>query len=147
MQTRLNLLFLCTGNSCRSQMAEGIARYYLGEKFNVYSAGIEKHGLNENALLVLKEIGIDIKNHYSKTIDEIKNVVFDYVITVCSDADEKCPFFPASVKIIHRGFDDPPKLAKKIKENGGSFEDELNCYRKVRDEIKNMIINFDDLLK
>lgn len=125
-----NILFLCTGNSCRSQMAEGIARELKGDQFSFYSAGTAKHGLNLRAVRVMREIGIDISTHESNTTDEIKDKI-DYVFTVCSDAHENCPYFPVG-KIIHMGFDDPPRLTKEMT----SEEDILNVYRRVRDEIK-----------
>ena len=130
------MLFLCTGNSCRSQMAEGICRYFRGEDFEAYSAGIEKHGLNPLAVKVMQEIGIDISGHHSKTVDDLDNSEFDYVITVCGHADETCPVFPARVEVIHKGFDDPPKLAA----DAACEEDALVHYRRVRDEIKAFIL-------
>jgi arsenate reductase len=136
------LLFLCTGNSCRSQMAEGLCNYYWGNLIDCYSAGIEKHGLNPFALIVMKELDIDISHHKSKTLDDLNMSNFDYVITVCGDADKKCPTFFNSSIIIHKGFDDPPKLAKNLKNN----EEILFHYRKIRDEIKNYILTLRDNL-
>lgn len=136
------LLFLCTGNSCRSQMAEGLFNYYLGSEINCYSAGTEKHGLNPFAVTVMNELNIDISHHKSKTLDELDINFFDFVITVCADADENCPTFMGSTKMIHKGFDDPPKLAEGLKEN----EEILFQYRKVRDEIKNYIISLPEIL-
>lgn len=133
-----NILFLCTGNSCRSQMAEGLLRFYRSEDFNAFSAGTKKHGLNENALKVLLEIGIDISHHQSKTLDELEAITFDYVFTVCSDAHETCPFFSHG-KIIHVGFDDPPRLALGLSDT----EEVLSVYRRVRDEIKDFIFKLD----
>lgn len=125
------ILFLCTGNSCRSQMAEGWAKHFHGDELEVYSAGIEKHGLNPNAVKVMAEAGVDISGHQSQKLDEL-DVEFDIVITVCGHAHETCPVFPGQAKVIHQGFDDPPKLAKDAK-----TEDEaLAHYRRVRDEIK-----------
>lgn len=135
MTQKVKILFLCTGNSCRSQMAEGWARKLKGDIFEVFSAGIETHGLNPNALKVMAEAGVDISNHRSKNINEFKDTVIDFVITVCGHANETCPVFPAKCKIIHQGFDDPPKMAKEFT----SEEDKLNCYRKVRDQIKRYI--------
>lgn len=124
-------MFLCTGNSCRSQMAEGFCRKYWGDKFNVYSAGTKKHGMNERAMKVMKESGVDISAHYSKTVEELPNVKFDFVVTVCDAAKESCPFFPGG-KVIHVGFQDPPALTKAM-----TNEDEiLAVYRRVRDEIE-----------
>ena len=136
-----SLLFLCTGNSCRSQMAEGLCNYYLGSQINCYSAGIEKHGLNPFAVTVMNELNIDISHYKSKTLDELDVKFFDFVITVCSDADENCPTFMSSTKMIHKSFDDPPKLAEGLKEN----EEILFQYRKVRDEIKNYIISLPEI--
>jgi len=131
MKEKLKVLFLCTGNSCRSQMAEGWTRHLHGDAVEVWSAGIETHGLNPNAVAVMKEIGVDISGHRSKNVMELLDVPFDFVITVCGDADERCPFFPGKARIIHRGFDDPPKLALDKE----TEEEKLDCYRRVRDEI------------
>ncbi|WP_412462912.1 arsenate reductase ArsC [Halobacteriovorax sp. RT-2-6] len=133
-----NILFLCTGNSCRSQMAEGWGKALKGDKFNFYSAGTKKHGLNPYAVAVMKEVGVDISNHESNTTDEIE-AKMDIVITVCSDANENCPYFPGG-KIIHIGFDDPPRLTKDFSDE----EEILQVYRRVRDEIKSMIINLEE---
>jgi arsenate reductase len=142
-QNKLKVLFLCTGNSCRSQMAEGWTRQLKGDKIEVYSAGIETHGLNPNAVRVMKEAGVDISKQKSQHIDEFKNTPLDYVITVCSHADEHCPVFPRSIKVVHHPFDDPPKLAKAFEKE----EDQLNCYRKVRDEIKAYVETLPEALK
>jgi len=136
------VLFLCTGNSCRSQMAEGLCRHYHSESIDPFSAGLEKHGLNPDAVKVMMEIGIDISNQFSKTKDELESHDFDYVITVCSDADENCPIFPAKTAVIHRGFDDPPKLAK----NAATEEQRLAPFRRVRDEIKEFILSIQNTL-
>ena len=138
-----NIMFLCTGNSCRSQMAEGWARKYWGEEFNVFSAGTAKHGMNERAVKVMKEVGIDISSHHSKTTDELPSVRFDYVVTVCDSARENCPFFPGG-KVVHVGFQDPPALTKEMQNE----EEILAVYRRVRDEIESfvksmqLVINF-----
>ena len=132
---KLKVLFLCTGNSCRSQMAEGWARQLKGDVIEPYSAGIETHGLNPNAVKVMTEAGVDISSHRSKHLDEVKDIDFDFVVTVCDNAHEHCPVFPGKTKLIHAGFDDPPRLAKNAK-----TEDEaLNVYRRVRDEIKDFV--------
>jgi arsenate reductase len=131
----LRILFLCTGNSCRSQMAEGLARAACGDRFEVHSAGIEKHGLNPLAVEVMREIGIDISGHASKSLAELPPGAFDYVITVCGHADETCPVFPAATQKLHRGFDDPPKLAA----NAATHEEALQHYRRVRDEIRTFV--------
>ena len=129
---KLNVLFLCTGNSCRSQMAEGWTRALKGDVIEAYSAGIETHGLNPNAVKVMAEAGVDISRHVSKNVDTLLGVPFDYVVTVCGHANENCPFFPGSAKVVHVGFDDPPALARQIE----GEESKLNCYRRVRDEIR-----------
>jgi arsenate reductase len=129
-----NVLFLCTGNSCRSQMAEGWGKKLLGNKFNFYSAGTKKHGLNDRAVKVMKEAGVDISNHESNTIDKLPESHMDFVFTVCSDAHENCPYFPGG-KIIHIGFGDPPRLSAET----DNEEDILAVYRRVRDEIKDVV--------
>ncbi len=132
LQPKLTILFLCTGNSCRSQMAEGWARHLKGEQIDAYSAGIEKHGLNPHAVRVMNEAGVDISAHRSKTLADLAGVRFDYVITVCGHAHETCPAFPGEATIVHVGFDDPPRLA------AGETDEEraLGHYRRVRDEIR-----------
>jgi arsenate reductase len=132
---KLNILFLCTGNSCRSQMAEGWARHLKGDLVDVWSAGIETHGLNPLAVKVMAEAGVDISNHRSKHLNEIKDVRFDWVITVCDSANERCPVFPGKVKRFHIGFDDPPKLARSAKNE----EEALAHYRRVRDQIRRFV--------
>ena len=129
---KMNVLFLCTGNSCRSQMAEGWARALKGDVVEAYSAGIETHGLNPNAVKVMAEAGVDISGHTSKNVDTLLDVPFDYVVTVCGHANENCPFFPGSAKVVHIGFDDPPALARQVE----GEEAKLGCYRRVRDEIR-----------
>ena len=135
MSVRTSILFLCTGNSCRSQMAEGLCRHLKGDLFDTCSAGLEKHGLNPRAMQVMAEIGIDISDHYSKTLDELDGSKFDWVVTVCGHAHETCPAFPAQARVLHRGFDDPPRLAQ----SASSEQEELACYRRVRDEIREFI--------
>ncbi|WP_456387451.1 arsenate reductase ArsC [Desulfolithobacter sp.] len=132
MNRKLKILFLCTGNSCRSQMAEGWARVLHSDIIDVWSAGIERHGLNPKAVRVMNEAGVDISTQSSTLIEELPEQDFDYVITVCDHAHESCPFFPGHTRIIHQGFDDPPRLAATAK----SEEEALACYRRVRDEIK-----------
>lgn len=131
----MRVLFLCTGNSCRSQMAEGFCRELHGDAIEPFSCGIEKHGLNPLAVTVMAEIGIDISEHTSKTLAELDDINFDYVITVCGHADETCPALPGRTKVIHQGFDDPPKLAA----NAASKKEALTHYRRVRDEIRDYI--------
>ena len=132
---KLNVLFLCTGNSCRSQMAEGWARHLKGDVLEPYSAGIARHGLNANAVKVMAEVGVDISKHHSKTLDELRDVTFDYVVTVCDHAHETCPIFPGRAQMVHVGFDDPPKLAAQ--ETDG--DKALAHYRRVRDEIRTFV--------
>lgn len=129
---KTKILFLCTGNSCRSQMAEGWTRALKGGVIEPYSAGIETHGLNANAVKVMAEAGVDISGHRSKHLDELKGVPFDYVITVCDRAHESCPLFPGKTRVVHVGFDDPPRLA----ETARTEEEALGHYRRVRDEIR-----------
>lgn len=139
---RLNILFLCTGNSCRSQMAEGFARHLKADSINAYSAGIERHGMNENAIAVMAEKGIDISSQSSKLLEELNDVDFDYVITVCGHAHETCPVFNGNCKVVHVGFDDPPKLARAFTET----EAQLDCYRRVRNEIEQFITSLPESL-
>lgn len=146
MKKKLSVLFLCTGNSCRSQMAEGWTRHLKGDIVEAYSAGIETHGLNPNAVRVMSEAGVDISNQKSQHINEFKDVDLDVVVTVCGHAHETCPYFPADCKVVHVGFDDPPKLAKELAEKGESEEAQLNCYRKVRDDIRKFVETLPDSL-
>lgn len=132
---KLKILFLCTGNSCRSQMAEGWTKHLKSELIEPYSAGIEARGLDVNAVKVMMEAGVDISAYRSKTVDELMHIPFDYVITLCGHANETCPVFPGKVKHIHVGFEDPPALAK----NTSTEEERLACYRKVRDQIRSWI--------
>jgi arsenate reductase len=132
---KITILFLCTGNSCRSQIAEGWCNHIKSDQFAAVSAGIEKHGLNPLAIRVMAEAGVDISSQNSKQIADLVSQDFDYVITVCGHADENCPFFPAKTKVIHYGFDDPPTMAAGAK----SEEEALVHYRRVRDEIREFI--------
>jgi len=141
-QNKLKVLYLCTGNSCRSQMAEGWTRDIKGEMVEPYSAGVETHGLNPRAVKVMAEAGVDISHHVSKHVKDLLNIDFDYVVTVCDHAREACPVFPKRTKQIHVGFEDPPRLAENLKDE----EDKLNCYRKVRDEIKAFVSGFPESL-
>jgi len=140
---KIKILFLCTGNSCRSQMAEGWLQSIKGDIIDVYSAGIEIHGINLSAVKVMAEAGVDISHHKSKNISDFKDVEFNYVVTVCDHANETCPVFPGKTTIIHHGFDDPPKLAK----NALSEEEALNHYRRVRDEIKDFVQTLPELIR
>ncbi|WP_319543077.1 arsenate reductase ArsC [uncultured Pseudodesulfovibrio sp.] len=132
----MNILFLCTGNSCRSQMAEGWTRHLKGDQLTAYSAGVETHGINPYAIRVMAEVGIDISGNTSKLVSDLPaDIEFDYVITVCGHAHEHCPYFPAKSKVAHIGFDDPPSLAKEL-----TNEDEiLKIYRRVRDDIETFV--------
>ncbi|MGX7666266.1 arsenate reductase ArsC [Flavobacterium pedocola] len=124
-----NVLVLCTGNSCRSQIAEGYLRHFADEKAVIYSAGVETHGVNPKAIAIMKEDGIDISNHTSNNIDEYHGIPFDYVITVCDNAKERCPFFPSKAIKFHYNFPDPAKAT-------GTEEEILQEFRAVREEIK-----------
>lgn len=123
-----NILILCTGNSCRSQIAHGFMQHYAGDRATVYSAGVETHGVNQRAVAVMKEAGIDISHHTSNHVDEYADVPFDFVITVCDHAKERCPVFPSRAKQFHQNFKDPAKAT-------GTEEEIMNEFRKVRDEI------------
>ncbi len=124
-----NVLVLCTGNSCRSQIAEGYLRHFHGEKANIYSAGVETHGVNPRAIATMKEDGIDISAHTSNHVDEYLSISFDLILTVCDHASERCPIFPGAAKRIHHNFTDPAKAT-------GSEEEIMSAFRKVREEIK-----------
>jgi len=141
-EKRIKVLFLCTGNSCRSQMAEGWTRFLKNDSIDAYSAGIEVHGINQKAVKVMAECGVDISHQASKHVFDVLPIPFDYVITVCDNAKESCPLFPGKTKVIHIGFEDPATL-EKLEE---SEESKLNCYRRVRDEIKELIIKLPGLL-
>lgn len=138
---RLRILFLCTGNSCRSQMAEGWARHLKGDVIEAFSAGIETHGVNPRAVRVMAEAGVDISGHHSKRVDEFQDAEIDAVVTVCGHADETCPaWLGRKARVVHVGFDDPPKLAK----NARTEEEALAHYRRVRDEIRAFIETLPD---
>ncbi len=135
MADRLKILFLCTGNSCRSQMAEGWAKHLKDDSIEAYSAGIETHGLNPLAVKAMAEAGVDIADQVSKTIDDLPETHFDYVVTLCGHARESCPLFPGDAKVVHQGFDDPPRLAEDAKNE----EEAVVHYRRVRDEIREFV--------
>ena len=116
-------------------MAEGWARHLKGDVLEAYSAGIEKHGMNPHAVKVMAEAGVDLAGHYSKTLEDLKGVVFDYVVTVCGHAHEHCPIFPGKAKVVHVGFEDPPKLTKHLPDG----EEKWAIYRRVRDEIRRFV--------
>jgi len=126
------ILFICTNNSARSQIAEGFSKAFYKDKYGTYSAGVQPTSVNPYAVKVMKEAGIDISDHRSKSITEFKDITFDYIVTVCNNAKDKCPFFPGK-KIIHKSFQDPTKYA-------GNIEEILTNFRKTRDEIKDWII-------
>lgn len=134
---KLKVLFLCTGNSCRSQMAEGWCRHFHSDEIDAYSAGIETHGLNPWALKVMEEAGVNISTHESTNVKDLSHIEFDYVFTVCDHANQNCPFHAAKCKLVHAPFDDPPKLAKGLENE----EEILQVYRRVRDEIREYIKN------
>ncbi len=132
MSLKRKVLFLCTGNSCRSQMAEGWARHLHGRVIEPYSAGVEARGLNALAVRVMAEAGVDISQHRSKTVDELADLRFDLVVTICDHARESCPILPGAKRTIHTRFDDPPHLAQQAQ----SEDEALGVYRRVRDEIR-----------
>jgi len=138
---KTTILFLCTGNSCRSQMAEGWARHLHAAVYAPYSAGVVKHGLNPYAVRVMAEAGVDIGNQQSTLIEELPLHTFDYVVTLCDHARETCPYFPG--KIVHRGFADPPELAKAATTEEGV----LQAYRTVRDQIRLFIQSLPEILE
>jgi arsenate reductase len=140
---KLKILFLCTGNSCRSQMAEGWARALKHESLEPYSAGIETHGLNPAAVQVMAEAGVDISGQRSKHVDELRDIPFDYVVTVCDNAHESCPLFSGKTRVVHVGFDDPPRLAAGAK----TEQQRLSAYRRVRDEIRTFVETLPDRLQ
>jgi arsenate reductase (thioredoxin) len=129
------VLFLCTGNSCRSQMAEGLLRHLAGDRFEVASAGTHPHGLNPDAVAAMREIGVDIASQRSKHVDHFAGEQFDFVITVCDRAKESCPIFPATGSVLHWSFDDPAAAEE-------SQEDRMAVFRRVRDEIRNRVQAF-----
>lgn len=133
--TKKSVLFLCTGNSCRSQMAEGWLRNLRGDEFVAFSAGVATHGMNQYAIRVMQEVGVDISGHRSKLLSDFVGQEFDLVVTVCSKANESCPIFPGKTRVIHVPFDDPPALVAALKDE----EQILNCYRRVRDEIADFV--------
>ncbi len=132
MSGRLRILFLCTGNACRSQIAEGWARQLRREALEPYSAGTDPHGLDPRAVTVMGEAGVDISGQQSKHVDELAGIDFDWVITLCDSAAEACPVFPGPARRLHRSFEDPPALAREA----GSEERALAVYRRVRDAIR-----------
>lgn len=139
MADRKRILFLCTGNSCRSQMAEAWTRALKGDRYEAFSAGVDPKGLDPRAVKAMAEVGIDISTQRSKSVDELPAQDYPYVVTLCGHAQESCPFFPASTKKMHVPFDDPPILAA-----GAATEEEAMAhYRRVRDEIRAFVENLD----
>jgi arsenate reductase len=139
MADRINVLFLCTGNSCRSQIAEGWARHLKSDIIEAYSAGIRPIGVNSNAIKVMAEAGVDILGQTSKGVDELVGVDFDYVVTVCDNAREQCPVFPGRAKLFHKAFDDPYFAT-------GSEEEIMAEFRRVRDQIKAFVEELPEIL-
>lgn len=137
----MKILFLCTGNSCRSQMAEGWARSLGRDTIEPFSAGVRAKGLDARAVQVMSEVGVDIASHRSKHVEELRHVVFDIVVTVCDNARESCPVFPGATRVLHVGFDDPPHLAKDAQ----TEEEALDHYRRVRDEIRSFVETLPEL--
>jgi arsenate reductase len=131
----LRVLFLCTGNACRSQIAEAWARHLKADVVEPYSAGTHSRGLDPLAVKAMAEVGLDISGQPSKTLSDVSHILFDYVVTVCSDAHESCPVFPGRATVVHVGFDDPPRLAT----HAASEEEALTHYRRVREEIRAFI--------
>lgn len=142
MSEKISLLFLCTGNSCRSQMAEGWLKQRWPDRFDAYSAGIETHGLNPNAVRAMAEAGVDISEQESQHIDEFNAKTLDYVISVCGHADAHCPVFPGETTRLHFAFDDPPKLAATATND----EEAMSHYRRVRDDIRQFVDALPDWL-
>jgi len=140
---KLKVLFLCTGNSCRSQMAEGWARHVASDRIEPYSAGVEPTRLDPRAVRVMAESGVEIGEQRSKYLDELAGVRFDGVVTVCDNARERCPVFPGDARMVHMSFDDPPRLAA----DAPTEETALDHYRRVRDEIRAFVERLGDLLE
>jgi arsenate reductase len=138
----MKVLFLCTGNSCRSQMAEGWTNHLKGDQIEAYSAGTQPHGIDPRAVAVMNEKGVDISRQRSKHSDEFMQIHFDFVVTVCGRAEERCPMLPGHAKRLHVGFDDPPQLARQAR----TEEEALGHYRRVRDEIRAFVGTLPDSL-
>lgn len=139
---RMKVLFLCTGNACRSQMAEAWTKHLKGSVLDAYSAGVEIHGVDPRAVKAMAEVGIDISGEDSKHVDTLAGMEFDFVVTLCDQAQQACPLFPAVSRLLHVGFDDPPKLAA-----GSRTEEEAMVhYRRVRDEIRQFVERFPQVL-
>ena len=147
MPPKPRILFLCTGNSCRSQMAEGWLRHLHGQRYEACSAGIEVRGLNPKAVRVMAEAGVDISGHSAKLVDGFRGEHFAAVITVCAHAEGNCPFFPGADRMLHAGFTDPPRLAEELAEKGADIEEQLDCYRRVRDAIRAFVADLPQTLQ
>ena len=143
MNKQLSILFLCTGNSCRSQMAEGWTNHLKGDVIKSRSAGIETHGLNQMAVKTMAEAGVDISHHKSQLVDDFVGESWDFVVTVCGHPHETCPLFTGKAKIVHVGFDDPPALAMAESTEKGA----MTHYRRVRDEIRTFIESMPESLQ
>jgi arsenate reductase len=143
MKNKLKILFLCTGNSCRSQMAEGWAKKLRSDDIEAFSAGVKPKKIDPRAVKAMAEAGVDISGQGSKDVKDLMHVPFDYVITLCGHAHETCPLFPGKTKVIHHGFDDPPRLAATAKTD----EEAMMHYRRVRDEIRDFVRGLPDNLK
>jgi arsenate reductase (thioredoxin) len=143
MLQRIKVLFLCTGNSCRSQIAEGWTRHLHVDEIQAYSAGIEARGVDPRAVQVMAEAGVDISDQQSKRVDELKAIAFDYVVTVCDHASEHCPVFSGKTKVMHAGFEDPPKLAAAAR----TEQEALDHYRRIRDEIRAFVVRLPRVLE
>lgn len=133
----MKILVLCTGNSCRSQIAEGYLRHFAGDRAEVFSAGVETHGVNPRAVQIMAEDGLDISGHTSNLVNEYADVPFDYVITVCDNARERCPYFPARIQVLHHNFPDPAKAT-------GSEAEVMAEFRRVREMVKTYCREFVD---
>ena len=139
---KLKVLFLCTGNSCRSQMAEAWTRVLKGDRIEAYSGGVDPHGVDPRAVRAMGEVGIDISGQASKDVDTLEHIAFEYVITLCDQAHQACPIFPAKTRVLHVGFDDPPTLAAGAR----TEEEAMVHYRRVRDEIKTIVEKLPEIL-
>jgi arsenate reductase (thioredoxin) len=139
---KIRILFLCTGNSCRSQMAEGWARHLKGEEIEAYSAGVNPKGIDPRAVRAMAEVGVDISTQRSKPLADVRAVPFDYVVTLCDNAHQSCPAFPGKTRVRHVGFEDPPYLARAAR----SKEEAMGHYRRIRDRIRAFVESLPDAL-
>lgn len=142
-EKKVKILFLCTGNSCRSQMAEGWVRHLKDDLIEPYSAGVEASAIDPRSATVMKEAGVDISRQRSKPVEEIMHIKFEYVVTLCGHAQESCPIFPGKTKVVHQGFDDPPRMAEAAKNE----KEVLQYYRRVRDAIRDFVERLPDSLE